>query len=73
MQPSLLFGHDVNGTAPAPPEDFIEDRKQAQVVVETRYRDALTRGLGYSWYRAGAAADLYRDRDFLQAFLRYQF
>lgn len=73
IQPFLLFGHDVNGTAPGPAENFVEDRKQALAIIETRYRDFLTLGLGYAWFWGGGASNLYRDRDYSQAFLRYQF
>lgn len=73
IQPFILFGHDVNGTAPGPAENFVEDRKQAQVMIETRYRDGLSLGLGYAWFWGGGYTNLYRDRDYSQAFLRYQF
>ena len=73
VQPFLLFGHDVHGTAPGPAENFVEDRKQAQALIETRYRDALSLGLGYSWFWGGGYTNVYRDRDFAQAFVRYQF
>ena len=73
VQPFVLFGHDVNGTAPGPAENFIEDRKQLQTLVETRYRDSLSFTLGYAWFWGAGAANLYRDRDYAQAFVRYQF
>ncbi len=73
VQPFILFGHDVQGTAPGPAENFVEDRKQVQAVVETRYRDALSVGVGYSFYWGGGYTNLYRDRDSAQAFVRYQF
>lgn len=73
ISPFILFGHDVQGTAPGPAENFIEHRKQLQMVVETRYGSALSLGLGYSMYWGGGYTNLYRDRDAAQAFLRYQF
>ncbi|MFP5305647.1 MAG: DUF1302 family protein [Gammaproteobacteria bacterium] len=73
VQPFIVWGHDVKGTAPGPAENFVEDRKQALVNVETRYRSALSLTLGYGWWFGGGATNLYRDRDFAQAFLKYQF
>lgn len=73
IQPFVLFGHDVNGTAPGPAENFVEDRKQAQTLIETRYRDSLSFSVGYSWFWGAGYTNLYRDRDFAQAFIRYQF
>jgi hypothetical protein len=73
IQPFLLFGHDVNGTAPGPAENFVEDRKQAQAIIETRWRSATTIGLGYAWFWGGGYTNVYRDRDYAQAFLRFQF
>jgi hypothetical protein len=73
LSPFILFGHDVNGTAPGPAENFVEDRKQAQLTVETRYRDALSFTVGYSWFWGGGYTNVYRDRDFAQAYVRYQF
>lgn len=73
MQPFMVWAHDVKGTAPGPGENFIEDRKQALFNLETRYRSALSLTLGYGWFFGGGETNLYRDRDFAQAFVKYQF
>jgi hypothetical protein len=73
LQPMFIFFHDVNGTAPGPAENFVEDRKQLQTSLETRYRDALSFTVGYTWFWGGGYTNVYRDRDFAQAFVRYQF
>jgi hypothetical protein len=73
VQPFIVWSHDVGGTAPGPAENFVEGRKQALVNIETRYRSALSLTLGYGWYFGGGAYNLYRDRDYAQAFVKYQF
>ncbi|HEX4871234.1 MAG TPA: DUF1302 family protein [Nevskiaceae bacterium] len=71
--PFILLGHDVNGTAPGPGENFVEGRKQAQITVEMRYYDSLSLNGGYAWFTGAGEANLYRDRDYAQFFLKYQF
>jgi hypothetical protein len=73
VQPFIVWSHDVGGTAPGPAENFVEGRKQALVNIETRYRSALSLTLGYGWYFGGGPYNLYRDRDYAQAFIKYQF
>ncbi|MES0872970.1 DUF1302 domain-containing protein [Sinimarinibacterium thermocellulolyticum] len=73
VQPFIIWGHDVGGTAPGPAENFVQGRKQALVNIETRYRSALSLTLGYGWFFGGGAYNLYRDRDYAQAFVKYQF
>jgi hypothetical protein len=73
MQPFIVWSHDVGGTAPGPAENFVERRKQALVNIETRYRSALSLTLGYGWHFGGGPYNLYRDRDYAQAFVKYQF
>ncbi|MDD3764976.1 MAG: DUF1302 family protein [Nevskiales bacterium] len=73
VQPFIVWSHDVNGTAPGPAENFVEGRKQVLANVETRYKSALSVTLGYGWYFGGGKYNLYSDRDFAQAFIKYQF
>ncbi|MFA5940716.1 MAG: DUF1302 family protein [Sinimarinibacterium sp.] len=73
MQPFIIWAHDVNGTGPGPAENFVEERKQALVNIETRYRSALSFTVGYGWFFGAGPHNLYRDRDFAQAFVKYQF
>ena len=73
VQPFIIWAHDVDGTGPGPAENFVDGRKQALVNVETRYKSDLSLTLGYSWFFGGGNANLYRDRDFAQAFVKYQF
>jgi hypothetical protein len=73
VQPTIIFGHDVKGTAPGPAENFVEGRKTIISLIETRYKSALSFTVGYTWFAGGGAFNLYRDRDFAQAFVKYQF
>lgn len=73
VQPTIIFAHDVGGTAPGPAENFVEGRKTVITQVETRYKSAFSFTLGYTWYTGGGVHNLYRDRDFAQAFAKYQF
>lgn len=73
LKPTLSWAHDVLGTAPGPGGNFVEGRKQADALVEARYRDSLSFTLGYTWFFGAGMANLMRDRDYAQAFVRYQF
>ncbi len=73
VQPFMIWSHDVNGTAPGPAENFVDERKQMLLNIETRYRSSLSLTLGYTWFFGGGEHNLYRDRDYAQAFVKYQF
>ncbi|HVT34630.1 MAG TPA: DUF1302 family protein [Nevskiaceae bacterium] len=73
LQPMVIFWHDVQGTAPGPAENFVEGRKIIQTTLETRYKSDLSFTVGYTWYTGGGNHNLLRDRDFSQAFVKYQF
>lgn len=73
FQPTIILKHDVKGTAPGLATNFIEGRKQADVLLETRYKSALSFNVGGSFFTGGGPANLNRDRDALRAFVKYQF
>ncbi|ROH86783.1 DUF1302 family protein [Stagnimonas aquatica] len=73
LRPSLTWSQDVNGTSPGPAGNFVRGRKQADLLIEARYKDKTSVGVGYSWFTGGGATNLLRDRDYLQFFARYQF
>jgi hypothetical protein len=73
LQPQVIFAHDVHGTAPGPAENFIEGRKVIISSFETRYQSALSFTVGYTWFTGGGSHNLLRDRDYAQAFMKYQF
>ena len=73
LRPVLTWSHDVGGTAPGPGGNFVKGRMQLDSLLEARYRDFLSVGLGYTFFMGGGSANLLRDRDYAQAFVRYQF
>ena len=75
LQPMVIWQHDVNGTAPQPLDtNFVAGRKTATVNIEMRYKSALSIVPGYTWFTGGAdGANVYKDRDFAQVYVKYQF
>ena len=75
FQPMIIWQHDVLGTAPAPLDvNFVEGRKTATLNIEARYKSALSIVPGYTWFTGGAdGANVYKDRDFAQVYVKYQF
>lgn len=75
FQPQIIWQHDMNGTAPQPLDtNFVEGRKTASINFEVRYKSALSINPGYTWFTGGkGASNMYRDRDFAQLYVRYQF
>jgi hypothetical protein len=73
FQPQITWKHDVKGTAPGPGENFVEGRKTADILWETRYKSNFAFYLGYTWYTGGGAANIYRDKDTARAYIKMQF
>lgn len=73
VKPLLMFKQDVMGTSPGPAGNFVAGRKEVDSLVEIRYRSALSLNVGYTWYWGGGVYNTYQDRDFAQAFIKYQF
>ena len=54
--------------------NFVQGRKTATLNIEIRYKSALSIVPGYTWFSGGAdGANLYKDRDFAQIYVKYQF
>ena len=73
LQPTIYYAQDVQGTAPGPGGNFVAGRKQVNTLVETRYKQALSFDVGYTWYWGGGVYNTLSDRDFAQFFVKYQF
>ncbi len=73
LKPFLLYKQDIQGTSPGPGGNFIAGRKELDSIVEIRYRGALSLNVGYTWYWGGGVYNDLADRDFAQAFVKYQF
>lgn len=73
IQPQIIWKHDVYGTAPGLATNFVEGRKNADLLIETRYKSAFSFNVGYTWFFGGGSANLNRDRDFARVYAKYQF
>ncbi len=73
LKPFLLFSQDVGGISPGPAGNFVKGRKTVDSVFEFRYHQELSVGLGYEWFWGGGVYNTLSDRDFAQAYLKYQF
>ena len=73
IHPTLLFAQDIQGTSPGPAFEFVGGRKEIDSIYEIRYKSSLSLNLGYTWYWGGGDQNVLSDRDFAQAFVKYQF
>ena len=73
LAPQIAFSHDVNGTAPTPIGNFIEDRKTVTLSINAGYLHSWRAGLSYTNSFGGGASNLLNDRDFLAFTLNYSF
>jgi hypothetical protein len=73
LKPFLLWSQDVGGISPGPAGNFIKGRKSLASLYEFRYKQSLSFSMGYTWYWGGGIYNDLSDRDFAQAFVKYQF
>lgn len=73
LEPTLVFAHDVEGTAPLPVSNFVEDRKQLTVRIDANYLNAWTLRLAYSNYYGGGVYNQISDRDNIALSAGYSF
>lgn len=73
LEPTLVFAHDVEGTAPLPVSNFVEDRKQFVVRIDANYLNAWTLRLAYSSYFDGGVYNQLSDRDNVALSATYSF
>lgn len=73
LQPQLIWKHDVYGNSPGPGENFIKDRRTFFALLETRYKSSLSINVGYQFFFGAGGQNLYRDKDFAQLYVKYQF
>ena len=64
---------DISGNAPGPAGNFVEGRKTLNFLLETRYEKALSLTISYNAFFDGGTNNVYRDRDNLGFFVKYQF
>ncbi|WP_156966294.1 DUF1302 domain-containing protein [Algiphilus aromaticivorans] len=73
IEPTLIWGHDINGNAPGPGPNFVEGRKTLNSTFQFRYKTALSFNVSYQLFTGGGENHVLRDRDNLGFFVRYQF
>ncbi len=73
IHPTLIFSQDVQGVSPGPAFEFVGGRKEIDTLYEFRYKAALSFNIGYTWYWGAGDQNVLADRDFAQAFVKYQF
>ncbi|MDI9244948.1 DUF1302 domain-containing protein [Marinobacter sp. CHS3-4] len=73
LSPQLAWSHDVDGYAPQPAGNFIEDRKAIGVSLEAVYQNSITGNIGYTNFMDGEPFNELTDRDFVSASVSYSF
>lgn len=73
LTPRIAFSHDVNGTAPSPIGNFVEDRKTVTISLTASYLNSWQARLSYTNSFSGGSANLLSDRDFLALTANYSF
>ncbi|MCR9090120.1 DUF1302 family protein [Algiphilus sp.] len=73
IEPTLIWGHDINGNAPGPGGNFVEGRKTLNSTFQFRYKTAYSFNVSYQLFTGGGANHVLRDRDNLGFFFRVQF
>ena len=71
LSPRFVYAEDVNGTTPAPSATFIEGRRIFSVGLTGDYLQRLEGDVVYSRFFGAGAANLLRDRDYVQFRLTY--
>ena len=72
LTPVLSFSHDVEGVAPAPGGNFIEDQQVIGLALNAEYANMYTASIGYTMYQGGLTNSLV-DRDNASITLGVQF
>lgn len=73
FEPVFIIKHDVQGTAPGPGENFIENRKMYVLNVEMRIQQRWSITAGVTFFEGADKYNYLADRDFFQIGLRYRF
>lgn len=73
LRPTLVWKHDVQGTAPGLAGNFVQRRKLADLNLEIRYKSNLSFNVGYNLHTGAGKANYWRDRDSAKLFVKYQF
>uniref|UniRef100_UPI0025D80372 DUF1302 family protein n=1 Tax=Nevskia sp. TaxID=1929292 RepID=UPI0025D80372 len=69
----IIFQHDVYNNSPGPGANYVEGRIQMNSVIEVRYEKSTSFSIAYNMYTRGGGNNVYRDRDNIGFFFKYQF
>jgi hypothetical protein len=72
LAPVLSFSHDVDGVAPGPGGNFVEDQKVTGLALNAVYANIYSASIGYTMYDGGVVNQL-KDRDNASITLGVQF
>jgi hypothetical protein len=73
VSPRLGWAHDVSGTSPGPGGAFIDGRKQLTLGVAFNYLNEWIFDFAYTKYMGAGEFNMFKDRDFFSASVRYSF
>lgn len=73
FRPTILIAWDIQGTAPQPLQNFVEDRKEFALVNDVQVTEDLGVRMGYTWYTGAGDRNNYRDRDNASLSFSYAF
>lgn len=73
VSPSLVFTHDVSGTSPLPLGNFIAGRRSLTIGAEFTYQNRWTVDLRYVNFFGARPYNLFGDRDYVSATVKYSF
>ena len=73
VEPTILWQHDVRGITPSPIVNFVEDRKQVNLLLGVNYLQAWQFDLGYAMYLGDDPQNLLHDRDYVDFAVKYSF
>lgn len=73
LKPTLRWDHDLHGISPTPITNFVAGRRQATVGLGFTYLGNVSGDIGYTRYIGAGQQNLLRDRDQIQAVVKYSF
>jgi hypothetical protein len=73
VEPTILWQHDVRGITPTPIVNFVEDRKQVNLILGVNYLQAWQFDLGYAMFLGDDPQNLLHDRDYADFAVKYSF
>ena len=73
VEPTILYQQDMRGNTPTPIVNFVEGRKQTNLILSMNYLQAWNFDIGYAMYSGGGDQNLLSDRDYIDLSVKYSF